>query len=312
MARSSIASKSEPFVLTGPTASGKTALLLEVMAGRAEVVSADSVLVYRGLDIGTAKPTPEERQRLPHHLVDILDPKERMSLGLFLDLARQTLEDLAQRQKRAVISGGTVYYLRHLLYGQPQTPPIEPEIRQRVQRLLEEQGPSRLRLLLEEVDPPSAARIHPNDLYRITRALEVYWQTGRPLSDFRPLDRTSPSMPVFVVDVDRQRLGLRIRHRCEEMFRRGWVEEVKELLEAGYSPQDPGLMALGYAEIARDLQAGADPRRSLDEIVQKTFQYARRQLTFLRSLRGAVWVEDNPAALRKTLLQNGLLDLEDR
>lgn len=265
------------------------------------MISIDSVMVYRGLDIGSAKPSPEERSRVPHHLIDVIDPSETMTLGRFWKQALAVEAELRARERPFVACGGTIYYLKHYLYGPPETPPVDPEIRRRVETWAQDAGPEGLHGLLARVDPQSAARIHPNDAYRIKRALEVFEQTGRPLSSFRMTSSPECRFPVLVLDVPRDELARRIERRCDEMFRAGWVDEVRALMSAGWPPDCPGLRTLGYGEIVRDLLRGRDPRQSRDEIVRRTVQLAKRQLTFLRGLREAVWVRPHRDAVWEAL-----------
>lgn len=257
--------------------------------------------MWKGLDIGTAKPSLEERRRVPHHLIDILDIDQPINLGLFLELADRAEQEIRIRGKMPIACGGTIYYLRHFLFGSPATPPVDPAIRALVNDLEHERGPAGLRDLLRDKDPLSYQRIHPNDLYRIKRALEVVFQTGSPLSSFAERVSMVPRLPVIVLDVDKNELALRIRHRCEVMFQRGWVEEVEGLLHRGASPFSPGLQSIGYFEITRDLLQGKNPRESLEEIVLRTQQLAKRQLTFLRSLRPAIWVPPQPEKILSAL-----------
>ncbi len=246
--------------------------------------------VWRGLDIGSAKPTLEERRRVPHHLIDVLEIDQPINLGLFLEMAERSEQQIRERGKVLIACGGTIYYLKHYLFGAPSTPPIDWEIRTYVNNLEQELGPSGLWDLLLTKDPISAQRIHPNDLYRIKRALEVFFQTGTPLSRFSTKKYPMPRFPVIILDIDKEVLERRIHSRCDEMFRLGWVEEVEGLLDKGFSPTSPGLQSLGYAEITRDLIQGRNPRESQQEIIRKTIQLAKKQLTFLRGIQPAYWV----------------------
>jgi tRNA dimethylallyltransferase len=313
-------------ILFGPTASGKTGVLSRLFGsgGRraAEVVSADSMQVYRGMDIGTAKPSAEERARLPHHLIDIRNPDEQFNAGDFVRLADAACIAIARRGALPVVSGGTGFYLKNFILGLSEAPPSDPEIRAGLRRELREQGAAALMEELARCDPVSAGRIHINDEYRLTRALEVLRLSGRPLSSFQtggaaPADDAGP---VFGTDGaahgprpcyrflitglsrPREELYRRVNSRCAAMFRSGLPAEVRRLFEAGYTPHDPGLRAIGYREffIEDFADAGGPPARyrlsqdlaGVEALVaQNSRRYAKRQLTFFAAIPGVKWIE---------------------
>jgi len=295
---------SKVLVLFGPTAVGKTASIERL--GHDDrlprkpvvVISADSVQIYRGLNIGSAKPSELERSRIRHELIDILDPTEPFSVGDFVRLADEACERATAEGALPVLSGGTAYYIKAFLYGQPPAPPSDPQIRAAIQAELAERGSAVLRTELALVDPESAARIAPADLYRITRALEVYRCSGRPLSSFVPLAEPRPRWDTLVVGLDRPRAELyaRIDARVDAMLAAGLADEVQALRAAGYGPGDPGMRAIGYAEFL-----AAAPRRNdslpleaiAAEIKMHTRRYAKRQLTFMRSLSDVRWFGAN-------------------
>jgi tRNA dimethylallyltransferase len=304
-------------VLVGPTACGKTALLDELFGGsgppglpRAEVVSADSMQAYQGMDIGTAKPDAALLSRLPHHLIDILPPDRQYTAGDFVRLAEEAARDISARGRLPVLSGGTGFYVRNFILGLPPAPPADPEIRAALARELAASGPDPLRAELEAGDPLSAARIHPRDSYRLTRALEVLRATGRPLSSFELPRSLRPDWRFLLVELhrDRAELHARIDARVEEMFAAGLPEEVAALRAAGHGRKAPGMEAIGYREFFEAEELGLD-RAGLKELVKRNSRrYAKRQETFFAGLPGLRRIELSgaapgaPAALLESLL----------
>lgn len=289
-------------VLFGPTASGKTALAERLFAdsegsfgcfrGRAEIVSADSMQVYRGMDIGTAKPPAQFLEKLPHHLISIRDPREQFCAGDFVRLADEACADIHARGKLPVMLGGTAFYLKNFIYGLPVTPQADPATRAELQQRLRAEGAEALLRELAEVDPPSAARISVHDEYRILRALEVFRSSGQPLSSFALSLAPRPGYRFLVISLVRGRedLNERIDRRVEEMVASGLPAEVAALRTAGYQASDPGMRAIGYREFF-----SADPDGTLGEtalagivrqIQTDSRKYARRQETFIRSMGG--------------------------
>lgn len=296
-------------VLFGPTASGKTGILLELFGScsglQAEVVSADSMQVYRGMDIGTAKPSAEERRLLPHHLIDIRDPSQQFNAGDFVRLADEACMEIASRGKLSVVSGGTGFYLKNFILGLSEAPPSNEEIRADLKRELREKGALSLMKELAEADPVSAERIHLNDEYRLLRALEVFRTCGKPLSSFEvPSAQTQGKRPfrfiVIGLSRPREELYRRINLRCADMFRKGLPAEVHSLCEKGYTPDDPGLRAIGYKEFfveddgekSRRLSRDMDGVQAL--IAQNSRRYAKRQITFFANLPDVKWIEPAP------------------
>ena len=310
-------------VLVGATASGKTALLEALFGpggafeGKAEIVSADSMQAYRGMDIGTAKPGPGLLEGLPHHLLDIRNPDESYSVGDFVQLASRAIDGILARGLLPVVAGGTGFYVRNLLLGLPSVPPADPAIRAAVAADLARLGPSALRAELAAGDPASAARIHPNDLYRLTRAIEILRASGRPLGDFlpgAPSRRPSATGPVpkllparrwLAVHYRRPRdeLALRVARRVDEMLAAGLAEEVAALVSAGFGADSPGMRAIGYAEFLSLMGEGLSGRALLDaardRIVTDTLQYAKRQETFFRGLFKALEAQGEGAVARE-------------
>ncbi|MDR2049455.1 MAG: tRNA (adenosine(37)-N6)-dimethylallyltransferase MiaA [Treponema sp.] len=300
-------------VLFGPTASGKTELLsrlfLEKTAGRetveAEVVSADSMQVYRGMDIGTAKPSLELRRHLPHHLIDIRNPGEQFNVGDFVRLADLTCADIHSRGKLPVVSGGTGFYLKNFILGLSAAPSSDSAVREALKKELTEKGAEALRKELAEKDGESAARIHINDTYRLLRALEVLRLSGLPLSSFAPHETEHTTMPrrryrFLIVELSRPREELyrRIERRCAEMFRTGLAGEVAGLFSKGYTPEDPGMRAIGYREFfvedpapaGRVWRLSEDPDGVQNLVIRNSRRYAKRQITFFASIPNVVKV----------------------
>mgnify|MGYP006280329297 FL=1 len=288
----------------GPTAVGKTGLLLDLLEGRGEIVVADSMQVYRGLSIGAAKPDADERARITHHLLDIRNPNEQFHAGHFVEAAEEAIADIARRGSWPVVSGGTAFYFRSLLMGLPGTPPSDPEHLAVLRRQVAEQGLEALRERLAQVDPESVARISPADEYRTLRALEVYEASGRPLSSFPAPKELRDDLEMVLVGLDRPReeLYTRIEERVDAMMAAGLPEEVESLFEAGYQPSDPGMRGIGYREFceayveepSRGIAFSRYPAALLADISEaiktNTRHYAKRQRTFLRSIPTVEWV----------------------
>jgi tRNA dimethylallyltransferase len=260
--------------------------------------------VYRGMDIGTAKPSEGERRLLPHHLIDIRDPGEQFSSGEFTKLAEARIEDIAARGLLPVVSGGTAFYLKNLLFGHPPAPPSDPHIRATIRSELQERGAQALMDELKASDPEQAAKIHLNDEYRLTRALEVLRASGRALSSFRPsaAPRSDYDFLCLAIERPRDTLYARIDARVDAMMEAGLAAEVEALAGRGFGKDDPGMQAIGYREFF-----SAAPGASLSaiaEVIKKdTRHYAKRQLTFFRSLPGVEWfgAEDAQAIAERVL-----------
>jgi tRNA dimethylallyltransferase len=267
-------------------------VLLEVCARGWQVVSADSMQVYRHLNIGTAKPSPEVLARLPHHLLDIVDPHTQFSAGEFVKRADEAVELIRGEGGIPVVSGGTAFYLRNYVYGLPASPPSDPLIRQAISELVQARGLAALYGELQAADPAYAATIGPSDRSRVLRALEVWRATGRPLSSFGVPSRPRPGRRFLLVALERPRdeLKARIDRRVDRMFDAGLAAEVAALRARGYTSADPGMKAIGYREF---FECDGDAERAREQIKRHTRQYARRQLVFFRSVPGVRWI---PAA----------------
>ncbi|MCS6923700.1 MAG: tRNA (adenosine(37)-N6)-dimethylallyltransferase MiaA, partial [Fimbriimonadales bacterium] len=238
-------------VILGPTATGKTEVgILLAERWNGEIISADSSAVYRGLDIGSAKPTPEERRRVRFHLIDVADPDEVFTAARFRELALEAIADIQARGKRVFIVGGTGLYIRVLLHGfSLAPPPADPEIRARWKKEVERVGAPALHERLKQIDPIAAARIHPNDAVRITRALEVYEMTGVPISQWQHQAHAELPALKFGLTMPRELLYRRIDQRVDKMIEQGMLQEVQRLLEKGYNPEQPALKGLGYRHL---------------------------------------------------------------
>ncbi len=300
----------DAWFLTGPTASGKTLVGLE-LADRldAEIISLDSMAIYRGMDIGTAKPSAEARARCPHHLLDLVDPVEEFSVSQYVDAAHATAADVRARGKTPLFVGGTPLYLKALLRGIYQGPPADWEFRRNVDLEVEQVGLEALHQRLAVLDPLAAAKLHPHDRRRIVRALEVFHLTGQPLShqqlqfdEGRPADQCR----VFVLGWDRATLHHRIEQRVESMFAAGLVEEVVGLLGRWQALGRTAGQAVGYREVSEHLRGERTLLDTREAVKVRTRQFARRQETWFRQLsectRIPVSAADSPVEIAERVL----------
>jgi len=274
--------------LTGATAGGKTGVGVE-LARRidAEIVSLDSMALYRGMDVGTAKPTAAERREVPHHLVDVLDPHEEFSLAQYVDAAQRSVDEIKARSREVLFVGGTPLYLKGLLRGIFQGPPADWDFRRRLAKQAETQGPGCLHRRLAEVDPPSAERLHPNDTRRLIRALEVYEKTGRPISRLQrqfEVARPADECRVFVLQWPTQQLNARIDRRVDAMFAAGLVDEVRALLLRPQPLSKTAAQAVGYREVIEHLCGERGLPETVELVKTHTRRFAKRQRTWFRSL----------------------------
>jgi tRNA dimethylallyltransferase len=276
-------------IVTGTTASGKgdvAASLAARLGG--EILSLDSMKVYRGLDVGTSKPTEAERRGVPHHLVDVIDPRESMNLARFVDLAIAARGEIASRGRVPVAVGGTMMYLHGFLNGVFAGPPSDPDLRASLRGEAAAAGVPALHRRLAAVDPLAASRIHENDYKRIERALEVHALTGQPISLLQKESTHKPPFPaqVHVLTFRRTVLDARIDARVVAMFEAGFVEEVKRILDGGGFGRESG-EALGYREVVEHLRGERSLGETVELIQRRTRRFARRQLTWLRRLEAA-------------------------
>jgi tRNA dimethylallyltransferase len=274
--------------LTGPTASGKTEVGLELAERlNAEIISMDSMTLYREMDIGTAKPTREQQQRVAHHLIDILAPNEEYSLSNYVDAATDVIQDIRRRGREVLFVGGTPLYLKALLRGIFQGPPADWEFRQQIEEELRTVGLDALHERLQQVDPLSAAKLHPHDKRRIIRALEVYRLTGRPISHLQTQfedGRPAAQCRVFVLTWPRAVLHQRIQRRVDAMFAAGLVDEVRGILARHQALSRTARQAVGYREVIQSLQQGKDLAETMEAVKVSTRRFARHQETWFRSL----------------------------
>jgi tRNA dimethylallyltransferase len=301
--------------LTGPTASGKTAVGVELARTLgAEVVALDSMTLYRGMDVGTAKPTNEERAGIPHHLIDVLDPWESASVAEYRAWAACVLEDLSARGKRALFVGGTPLYLKALLRGLFEGPPADPALRFALEEEAERSGDAALHARLAVVDHATAARLHPNDRRRVVRALEVHKLTGTPLSIHqREHSRPAAGVAVFALDRPRAELHDRIDRRVVAMFKDGLVEEVRRLLDAPRPISDVAAQGVGYREAIAYLRGEASLPETIARIQARTRQFAKRQCTWFRGLAEVkIWPvpPGEPAATTADRLARAISDAQ--
>jgi len=284
-------------VICGATAVGKTALALnlaEYFDG--EIVSADSRQVYRLMDIGTAKPTKAELQRVRHHLIDVAWPDEEFHAARFVGQAEQAINGISQRNKRPFLVGGTGLYIRALTEGLLQAPSADPELRQRLHARAEEEGSPSLHADLAKVDPESAARLHPNDLIRIVRALEVFEHSDSTLSalqDGHGFNGKPYRTLKLCLDLARDELYRRIDQRAEVMLEQGLLEEAEALLQAGYDPALKALRTIGYRQAFALLRNEMSRDEALDDLQQSTRRYAKQQLTWFRKDKSIIWLESS-------------------
>lgn len=307
-------------VICGPTASGKTALAV-ALAQRfhGEVVSADSMQVYRRMNVGTAKPSLEEMQGVPHHMLDVADPEENYSVARYVRDAVPVVDDILKRGKLPIVAGGTGLYIDNLVAGREFAPfEADSGLREQLQERVKCEGLSALRAQLEEVDPEAATKIHPNDEKRIVRALEVWLSTGKTISQH---DRESQEVPnrytplTIALNVrERPWLWERIDRRVDEMMGHGLEQEVRDLLVSGVPQTCTAMQAIGYKELAAAILEGRPVSEGAEEVKLRSRQYAKRQLTWFRRNKQAYWYNwekipdfsDAVAVSTKLILESGL------
>lgn len=297
---------SNALVLTGPTGSGKTQLGIELaLRLDAEIISMDSMALYRGLDIGTAKPTPVERARVRHHLIDVLDPWQSASVAWWLAAAKASCADIERRGKQVLVVGGTPLYLKAMLCGLFDGPPADAAQRRRLEEEAAARGPAALHERLAQVDPVGAARLHPHDQRRIIRALEVFELTGQPISAWQKQwpggrgqesgvrnqeagvrNQESGGRNVLWLDLPRAELYDRINRRVEAMFAAGLVDEVQRLRTASRPLSKEASQALGYKEVLAHLKGTQDLAATIALVQTRTRNFAKRQITWFRHLPG--------------------------
>lgn len=289
--------ESRPFLIliSGPTGTGKSKVAVSLAREiGGEIVNADSIQIYRGMDIGSAKPGAELLRQVPHHLYDRLDPDEHLDVAGWVSLAEEAISDIDRRGNVPIIVGGTNFYLRALLRGLPELPSRQPELRERLERIFDRpSGARHLHRLLRSIDPVASRRIDPSDRHRIERAIEVFAASGRPISSFDP---PSPDTPArydylqFALSLERGILRERLDTRVLEMYDTGLVEEVRKLLDRYPSDLRP-LGSIGYREATDLVEGRIDRAEAIAATVRRTRAYSRRQMTWLRAERDVQWLD---------------------
>ncbi len=291
---------------------GKTALALDLANHYgAEIISVDSVQVYRHLDIGTAKASPEERRWIPHHLIDIVEPDDNYSLARFITAAAIALKDIQQRGRTALFTGGSGLYLRGLSAGifelTDADPQLRGQLRRRLQQRLQNEGHDALHAELTRIDPESARRIHPHDLQRLLRALEIFYLSGTSWSEHLRRSRQTALLttetPIIGLVVERDILYERINHRVENMLAQGLVDEVRGLLEQGYDPELSSMQSIGYRHMVAYLSGRYSLKEAKDLMARDTRRYAKRQLTWFRRMKHIHWYLPEETNKIKLLLE---------
>ena len=292
--------------VVGPTASGKTRLAVELaLALDGEVLSCDSMQLYRGMDVGTAKPTREEMRGVPHHMIDVIDPGEAFSVSRYVELADPILQDILARGKTCVVAGGTGLYVDSLMAGRSFAPFPQTGRRQELERLAREKGIDAVMQILREHDPESAERIHPANEKRVIRAAEVFLETGKTITQHNKETAAQPPkyQPLWIgLDfTSRAALYARIDRRVDEMLRQGLMEEIGGLLAAGTPPTATSLQAIGYKEPMAALRGEMTMDEAVEAVKRESRRYAKRQLTWFRRNGDIHWIfQEEPVVFERT------------
>lgn len=281
--------------IAGPTASGKTALSIALAKElNGEVVSCDSMQVYKGMDIGTAKPTAEEMENIPHHMLSVAEPWEDFSVGKYCDMATPIVDDILSRGKTAIIAGGTGLYMDALIKGNDFAPVPSTGRREELEQLAAEKGIETIIAQLRAVDPESADRLHPSDQKRIIRAMEVYLETGETITEHNRKTQLIPPRynPVWfgLEDAERANLYARIDRRVEVMLEQGLIAEIQGLLDAGIPEKCTAMQAIGYKEFVDAIQGRSSMETATALVQQSSRKYAKRQLTWFRRNSAIHWL----------------------
>ena len=304
-------------VLTGPTAVGKTELsirLAEALDG--EIISADSMQVYKKMDIGTAKIRKEEMRGIPHHLIDVLDPAEEFNVVRFQGMAKEALAGIYERGKIPLVVGGTGFYIQGLLYDIDFTREEQDKsYRERLQKKAEEEGAGAVHQMLEKVDSVSAGKIHPNNVKRVIRALEFYHLNGRPISEHNEEEarKKSPYQSAyFVLNQDRQTLYERINRRVDLMMEEGLIGEVKSLVEEGYGRNLVSMQGIGYKEVFDYLEGEISLEETTERIKKDTRHFAKRQLTWFGREKEVIMIDKDKFETEEKILEHMLGILREK
>jgi len=283
------------FAIAGPTASGKTRIALDIAeANGMEIVSADSMQVYRYMDIGTAKPSPEERKRVKHHLIDVVDPDSKYTVSDFCNDAADAISTIESRNKGFIVCGGTGFYLNALINGTFDAPPSDPVAREKLESRAEsDEELYKMHNELKAIDPETASRVHPNDRYRIIRALEVYQLSGKNMSFYRDKHLSNKKLSqslMIVLNPEKEELVRNIKARTETIIKAGLIDEVKKLLAMGYSQELKPLKSIGYLQAVQFINGKLDIKEAKEEIIKGTVALAKRQLTWFKKQTNTVWL----------------------
>ncbi|MBK5201491.1 MAG: tRNA (adenosine(37)-N6)-dimethylallyltransferase MiaA [Spirochaetaceae bacterium] len=300
-------SKDKMVFLFGPTSVGKTKLLTDICKDKFSVINADSIQVYKGLDIGSAKASKDIMEKIPHYLINILPPTKQFSVADFIKKADEACEDIYSKGRIPIISGGTAFYFKHFLYGLSEAPPTDPKVRKEIEKQIKSQGINSIYLALKEVDLQSYNKINPNDSYRIQRAYEVYKTCGKPLSSFSISENPRNNMEPLIIGLyrDNEEMQRRLRVRVDLMIKEGLLEEVRRLIREGAKEDWPGMQGIGYREFFEAIKNGETSRSEiLSKIVLDSKHYAKRQYTFFRSFENVNWIEASKTQEIESLICN--------
>lgn len=293
-------------IIVGPTAVGKTSLSIYLAKQfQGEIVSGDSMQIYRGMDIGTAKATRSERAEIPHHLIDLFSPAQSFSVEMYQRIARQKIQDIHSRGKLPILVGGTGLYIEAVTFNY-QVPPAsqDPSLRRTFKEVAQKEGNQVLHQRLAQVDPKSAERIHPNDRKRLIRALEVYELTGKPFSAYRQKKQPYYDQMLWIgLTMPRDQLYERINQRVDQMIEQGFVEEVKTLKNKGYHTNLTSMQAIGYKEILSYLEGECSFEEAVGLIKRATRKYAKRQFTWFRKNSDIHWFDMTKNEVYKEIQQ---------
>ena len=300
-----MASEDRILAIVGPTAVGKTDFAIRIaLETHGEIVNTDSRQVYRYMEIGTAKPTPDQRSLVPHHLIDIVDPNDDFSLGLFLNRARCTIKEIVKRSKLPILVGGSGQYIWGILEGWqvPQVPP-NTDLRKSLESRIIQEGLAKIYGELAELSPESASRVDPSNPRRIIRALEIYYSSGNKASAYENIP------PPFSINIaglclERAKLYRRAENRVDRMIESGWIREVERLLEKGYNVNLPSMSSLGYAEICEHLKGTTTMDEAIDKTKSRTRKFIRHQNSWFKKSDDRInWIEStSPQAFQEVLL----------
>lgn len=307
--------KENLFIITGPTASGKSGVSLYIAdkVKETEIVSADSMQIYRGMDIGTAKVSKLSRKAITHHLIDIIDPWETYNLGCYVKEANNIIKTRRENGKQTIVVGGTGLYIKGLTQGVFKGPSADQQLRYELEMIIDQKGSMYLYNKLKEVDPVSAERLHPEDHKRVIRAIEVYKKTGLTISKLQKQflsQRSEFDYTIFIINRNKEDLNKRIDKRVENMFDNGFLEEVTVLRENANGLSKQAAQALGYKEILKFLDNQISFSEVKDLIKQNTKRFAKKQRTWFRSFDSTVWIDYSPNDNNKTVGDKILIEME--